>query len=83
MKYRKLIIHRKNQRNISHIFYVFNYDFGVSKVSKFQSSKISYFTSKYEFTSKIWDMGYIVLLLSNQIRYIFCVNDNVLYLHNN
>ena len=28
-KYQKVIIRQKNQRNVSHIFYVFHYDFGV------------------------------------------------------
>ena len=40
---------------------------------KNQSFKISYFPSK------IWDMGYIVLLLANHIRDIFRVNDKSCY----
>ena len=33
-KYGKVIIHQKNQTNISHIFYIFDYDFGVEQNSR-------------------------------------------------
>ena len=71
--YKKVLQRVSNKRNIQHNEILKSYY--SSEKSEFQSFKISYFTSK------IWNMGYIVLFLDNQIRDISRANDKYIKFH--